>query len=241
MASWSSVFRVARLGGLAGATSLASCMSVQEWAQQPLDDATKARCAALEASADYVRADVGLMDSSKSGGGSGGSSHAIFETLGAKTNALRAYRIYSKRDGSEIVAIARLGACGLDGHRGIVHGGVTALLFDNTFGWANAVSKLHEEGDLASVLSHLEGKDDENKDPDATTEQKNSQARFGYTANLAVNYRSPVFADTAVQLRCKLDVVEGRKRKLVGTMEDLNSGRHLSDATALFIVPREAA
>lgn len=215
-----------KLLGVAAGTTTAHAMSVHEWAAQPLEDVAAERCAKLESGA-YVRADVGLMQSS---GGGGGESHAIFETLGAKTNALKAYRIYSKRDGSEIVAVARL-ADGLDGHKGIVHGGVTALLFDNTFGWANAMSKLAEDGDLDVVLQQLEA-----GLPVQTT--KTSTGRFGFTANLAVNYRSPVLADSTVQIHCKLDTIDGRKRKLVGTLTDLHSGKHLCDATALFVIPR---
>ena len=35
------------------------------------------------------------------------------------------------------------------GHPGVVHGGVTSLLFDNTLGWANAVAVLATAGRLA--------------------------------------------------------------------------------------------
>ena len=87
----------------------------------------------------------------------------IFDTLGARTNSIRLYQLYAKVDGTAVAGIASLGS-GLDGHPGIVHGGVTALLFDNTFGWANAIGLLKERSALAAALHgpakpapHLEG------------------------------------------------------------------------------------
>ena len=81
----------------------------------------------------------------------------IFDTLGARTNSIRLYQLYAKRDGTAVAGIASLGS-GLDGHPGIVHGGVTALLFDNTFGWANAIGLLKEQTRAMIMGADLENK-----------------------------------------------------------------------------------
>jgi acyl-coenzyme A thioesterase PaaI-like protein len=44
------------------------------------------------------------------------------------------YEIYKNVDTSDLLCIIKFGAA-LNGHPGVVHGGITALLFDNTFGW----------------------------------------------------------------------------------------------------------
>mmetsp|Transcript_79866 Transcript_79866/g.239240 ORF Transcript_79866/g.239240 Transcript_79866/m.239240 type:complete len:80 (-) Transcript_79866:239-478(-) len=68
-----------------------------------------------------------------------------------------------------------------------------------------------------------------------------SPARFGFTANLLVNYRAPFKNGSTVELVCKVDRVEGRKRFLVGEMRDVASGTLIADCTSLFIIPRAPA
>ncbi len=105
------------------------------------------------------------------------------------------------------------------GHPGVVHGGVTSLLFDNTLGWANALS-ITKGGDPS---------------------QHDTVKQFGMTANLSVNYRRPLFVGQTVVISCSLDRVEGRKRFLKGVMKDGKTGGVIADATALYVVPRTAA
>ena len=62
--------------------------------------------------------------------------------------------------------------------------------------------------------------------------------RFGFTATLSVNYRSPCLAGSTILLKCRLDKVDGRKRFLKGEMTDAATGTLIADGTALFILPR---
>ena len=59
--------------------------------------------------------------------------HALHETL-AGENMVEKYEIYRKKNAEEIMAVVRFGKS-LNGHPRIVHGGITSLVFDNSFGW----------------------------------------------------------------------------------------------------------
>ncbi|KAL1495185.1 hypothetical protein AB1Y20_017050 [Prymnesium parvum] len=221
-----------RTAAAAAAASLAAggaaCLSLSEWASQPPPHAAAAAAISrYERHEAWARADLTLSPE-------GGEGHAIFETLGARTNAIPAYRVYARRDGGGVAAVACLGA-GCDGHRDVVHGGVTALLLDNTLGWANAVAVLAEAGRLERVL---EGKGEGGEGGGG------SAARFGFTANLLVNYRAPLARGSAVEVVCRVERVEGRKRYLVGEMRNLETGELVADCTSLFVIPaprRDAA
>lgn len=197
------------------------CMSAEEWLDQPLDEETKKAVSVYE-NENWVRLDQSLVTSGASG---------VLGTLGAETNAVKMYRIYAKGDGSEVVGVAKFGGPGSTGHPGIVHGGITALLFDNTLGVAQGVSALRNDDKLQDFLATLK-KDGVLGNSETTT------SRFGFTASLTVNYRSPCFSESTVVLNCKLVETEGRKRTLKGTMIDSKNGRLIADATALFIMPR---
>lgn len=67
----------------------------------------------------------------------------------------------------------------------------------------------------------------------------NLPSHIGVTANLNVNFRSPLHADQFVILRTKLDTVNGRKVTVSGSMETLE-GEKVAEATALFIEPKWA-
>lgn len=66
--------------------------------------------------------------------------HAMHETLRGD-KLIQNYEIYKKQDANEIYCILSYGHA-LNGYRGVVHGGITALAFDNTFGWLFASSGL---------------------------------------------------------------------------------------------------
>ena len=74
----------------------------------------------------------------------------------------------------------------LNGYPGVIHGGISALLFDNTFGW---------------VFIAL-------------------NAPHGVTANLNINYKKPILADTWVILSARMDKLEGRKLYMSANMTD---------------------
>jgi hypothetical protein len=59
--------------------------------------------------------------------------HAIHDTLNGP-GRVEVYEIYKNEAGDDIYSIIKFGNA-LNGHPGIVHGGITAMLFDNTFGW----------------------------------------------------------------------------------------------------------
>ena len=44
------------------------------------------------------------------------------------------YEVYFNPESKDIICLVRYGDS-LNGHNGIVHGGITALTFDNSFGW----------------------------------------------------------------------------------------------------------
>lgn len=59
--------------------------------------------------------------------------HAIHDTLNGP-NRVEVYEIYKHQAEPMIISIIKFGNA-LNGHPGVLHGGITGLLFDNTFGW----------------------------------------------------------------------------------------------------------
>lgn len=206
-------------GSALAAACSADCMSLGEWWDQDQNVVTKRVLGPFDdPSSEWVRVDRLFLN------GDLGERHVIFDTLGAKTNVVPLYRIYAKRDGSEITGVATL-AEGSEGHRGIVHGGVTALIFDNTLGWTNALGILADLGELDSAFA--------GKPIGGETTQK-----FGFTASLTVNYRAPCRPGMNVVFTCRVVKTEGRKRWLKGEAHDAATGTLVADVSSLFVVPR---
>lgn len=59
--------------------------------------------------------------------------NAMHDTLNGES-LVEAYEVYLDKTTGEICCVIRVGNR-LNGHNGVVHGGITALAFDNTFGW----------------------------------------------------------------------------------------------------------
>lgn len=100
----------------------------------------------------------------------------------------------------------------VNGHPGVVHGGIAALLFDDAMGFAYHVA--------------LNDNEDEGK------------AYTAYTANLNVNYRAPLMERTEVTVRVYLEKIEGRKIFLYARMESVDREVLYSEATSLYILAR---
>lgn len=65
--------------------------------------------------------------------------HVIHGHLNKETG-IEVYEIYKSSSEDELVCIIKFGSA-LNGYPGVVHGGVTALMFDNSFGWLLLSSK----------------------------------------------------------------------------------------------------
>lgn len=147
-------------------------------------------------------------------------SHAIAGAL-LKEHHIEAYRVYQATpDFSKTVLERTIAACqttkpqvvGLvrvgtqvDGHQGIVHGGILAMLIDDTLGYG-----FYSVGWPAA-----------------------------FTANLSVNYRAPVPAQTILRIECFLEKQERRKLHWRVRVTDAgNTETIFADATSLFVVPK---
>ena len=117
--------------------------------------------------------------------------------------------LYYNNEEGTTVGRYQLG-CSLCGHRGIIHGGIVAMAFDDTFG----------------ICFHTQ------------VSQKLNVGQ-GFTANLDVNYRKTMPCDTPVIFHSKIDRVEGRKVFISGYATDDKGEHWYADSTALFIIPRE--
>ncbi|KAG9413146.1 hypothetical protein AC1031_016169 [Aphanomyces cochlioides] len=118
---------------------------------------------------------------------------------------IEAFQVFGDVDRTKTTTLIHFGE-ELCGHKGIVHGGCIATVFDELFGWT-----MYWTSD-----------------------------KVGFTANLSVNYRKPLLAETSGIVHVEIDKLEGRKLYLKARLED-NDGVHYADATALFILPRDTA
>lgn len=151
--------------------------------------------------------------------------HALHDSL-AGNRKIAVYEVYKMNDGFDIVCLIKFGQS-VTGHPGIVHGGITALLFDNTFGWA-----MYVRDPAVGVTANL------NINYRCVhyypvVLQLNSM--FGmFDIRLCVCRRYPVFANSYAVLRVRVDRVEGRKSFLSGSLEGTD-GQLLAEGTSLFI------
>ena len=75
--------------------------------------------------------------------------HVIHGHLNKETG-IEVYEIYKTNEGDELISIIKFGSA-LNGYPGIVHGGITALMFDNSFGWLLLFSKSPEPAVTANL------------------------------------------------------------------------------------------
>jgi len=99
----------------------------------------------------------------------------------------------------------------LNGHGGVVHGGIISLLFDEAMGWAYEC--LQEEDD---------------KDSTSTV--------MAVTANLTVDFRAPFMENSEAMIRVYHDETIGRKIYFSATLESNNGSVIFAEAKSLFVV-----
>jgi acyl-coenzyme A thioesterase PaaI-like protein len=127
------------------------------------------------------------------------SKHVLYSSL-IDESRIKSYKAYRHKEREEIYCIVEFGHK-INGWPGIVHGGISALLLDNTFGW---------------LLFAF-------------------QKSAAVTANLNINYRSPVYANSTSIVQVKIDKTEGRKLFMSGSIFEANTKRVQVEATSLFI------
>lgn len=128
------------------------------------------------------------------------SNHVLYSCL-LDDNRIKRYEVYKHKHHEEILCIVDFGE-EVVGWPEIVHGGISALLIDNTFGWL--LFAYHKP--------------------------------MSVTANLHLDYRSPVRSNSSSILRVKIDHVEGRKLHMTGSLTEASSGRVQVEAKSLFII-----
>lgn len=67
------------------------------------------------------------------------SNNAFHGTLQGE-NLIEKYEVYANSEEGDIICLVKYG-CSLNGHTGIIHGGITAITFDNSFGWLFLANK----------------------------------------------------------------------------------------------------
>ncbi|KAL7540534.1 hypothetical protein ACHAXR_010731 [Thalassiosira sp. AJA248-18] len=101
----------------------------------------------------------------------------------------------------------------LNGHGGIVHGGIISLLFDEAMGWA---------------YECLEEQDGENY----------SSAVTAVTANLTVDFRAPLLEGSEAVIRVYHNETQGRKIYFSAALESKDGNVVFAEAKSLFILVR---
>jgi acyl-coenzyme A thioesterase PaaI-like protein len=124
--------------------------------------------------------------------------NAFHDTLRGES-LVSVYEVYKHRESNEVWAVLRFGKS-LNGHPGIVHGGIISTAFDNTYGWLFFSMK----------------------------------TRPAFTANLNINFRKPLYANSTVVIKAKLEEHTGRKLFMNAIMEN-SKGDIIADSTTLFI------
>jgi len=118
----------------------------------------------------------------------------------------------------------------LEGHDGIVHGGIISLLFDDVMGFA------YEAMGDSPTLSPATSSSSPNKREIHPTDD---QGAFAVTANLSIDFRSPLWqkdVDKAqVLIRIYHAKTEGRKVYLKGKLTNLDGSVVYTEAQSLYI------
>ena len=122
------------------------------------------------------------------------------------------------------------------GHPGVVHGGLTAALMDDTLGGLVYVLKHTQQAEGNGVDSEGDGLPAPTVPPALTVPPGPA-----FTVQLDVSYRTPVPAGATVCVSAELTRVDGRKAWVaarLGSCAAEGSGVIYATASALFVVPK---
>ena len=159
---------------------------------------------------DYVKIDLKDVD----GWNLLNSRHVVFGALWGK-GLIERYDVYrvknldgrsTSSDRELIFVKVKLGNK-LNGHDGVVHGGIVSMLLDETIGWGYEY--------LQSLSNY------------------NS---LGFTANLNVDFRSPLLQNSDVTIRVYHNKTKGRKVYFSASMQSVDGRTIFAEATALFLM-----
>lgn len=125
-------------------------------------------------------------------------------------NDIEGYYSKEKKTFKAIVALGREVA----GFPRIVHGGLTAAIFDEVFG--GLLFCLKSGTKSINVLDWMPA----------------------YTVSLQVSYKSKIAADSTVLCTAVVEKVEGRKLYMTATMSDGPDGRVYAEARSIFVRPK---
>lgn len=136
--------------------------------------------------------------------------HAIFGLLHGE-NMIESYEVFKRstddtENSNVLVALVKFGDR-LDGHPGVVHGGILSLVLDDALGFGYEAIGVEK----------------------------------AVTANLNINYRTPVPAGATVRVAAQLDHREGRKIYWTAQITSLDKSIIYVEATSLYIIPRPVA
>jgi Uncharacterized protein, possibly involved in aromatic compounds catabolism len=121
----------------------------------------------------------------------------------------------SSNGGKEVcVADLKVGES-LNGHAGIVHGGIISLILDDTLGWGYEAL-------------HLSSREE-------NPQQGENDYSLVVTANLTVNYRKPLRAGSNFVVRVFHEKTEGRKIYFTARIESYDGETLYAEASSLFI------
>jgi acyl-coenzyme A thioesterase PaaI-like protein len=117
----------------------------------------------------------------------------------------------------EVRMILDLGS-GVNGHKDICHGGFVAVILDEVTGFLLVANEVRDRA--LSVSGSAENEE-------IIKRRRSGREKFKgpvMTASLAIRYERPVVTPGIVVARAVMDRVEGRKRFVRGTVEDLEGG-----------------
>jgi len=128
-----------------------------------------------------------------------------------------------------LVAYVKFGS-NLNGHSGVVHGGIQSLMFDDIMGFA-----------CGEVMMQQQQQSQQNKNKQQATAPTTATNQIPVTANLSVDFRKPVLEGVKVRLEVNLEHREGRKlywkARMFGNADDGKDKDVLyAEATSLYIL-----